>query len=150
MRCGLPAEDCAAIHWGPQLSGRRERAGWRADCPVCGAERSLEWDVPGKAIRWRSWCAEHDKETLRPALLGRLPDCMPRRQSDRVTVNHEDLVALALDGMPPASMKLALLEMAGMSTREALDKLGIRRENRARVIAGRTGGASKRMQRGRS
>jgi uncharacterized protein YjiS (DUF1127 family) len=47
-------------------------------------------------------------------------------------------------------MRLAMLELAGMSTREALDKLGVRRENRSRVIAGRTGGASKRMQRGRS
>jgi uncharacterized protein YjiS (DUF1127 family) len=35
------------------------------------------------------------------------------------------------------SMKLALLEMSGMSTPEALDYLGVRRENRSRVIAGR-------------
>jgi hypothetical protein len=45
--------------------------------------------------------------------------------------------------MPPVSLRLAVLEMTGMSTTAALEKLGVRRENRARVINGR---ASKRMQ----
>jgi hypothetical protein len=149
MRCGLPAEDCAVIHWAPALSGHREQAGWRASCPVCGAERALEWDVPGKSVRWKTWCAEHDKEALRPVLLGLLPGCLPRRSADRVAIDPGDLIALALGDIPPMSMRLAMLELAGMGTPEALAKLGVRRNHRSRVIAGRTG-APKRVQRPRS
>ena len=35
------------------------------------------------------------------------------------------------------SLRLALRELSGMSTTEALDKLGVKRTNRYRVIAGR-------------
>jgi hypothetical protein len=146
--CGLLAEDCAAVHWCERLGGHRERAGWRAACPYpgCGAKRALEWGVPGRTIRWRSWCHKHDKEALRPVLRARLGDCMSQRRVDRMPVSHDDLIAVALSDMPPMSMRLALLELAGLSTTEALDKLGVRRENRSRVITGRTGGASKRIQ----
>lgn len=48
----------------------------------------------------------------------------------------ERLVALALAKMQPMSLRLGLLEMAGMSTKEALDELGLPRSNRYRVIAG--------------
>ena len=37
----------------------------------------------------------------------------------------------------PQSLRLGLLELAGMTTTQALDKLGIGRTHRARVIAGR-------------
>lgn len=137
------AEDCAAEHWAAALGGHRERAGWRADCPCCGADRSLEWDAPGKTVRWQSWCAEHDRDALRPVLAGRLGACFPRRRSDRPPVRHDDLIALALADMPPKTKELRMLQMAGMGTREALDKLGVRSDNRARVIGGRTGGTSK-------
>ncbi len=46
----------------------------------------------------------------------------------------ERLIALALAKMPPTSLRLALLEMAGMSTNEALDMLGTPKSNRYRVI----------------
>ena len=39
--------------------------------------------------------------------------------------------------MPPQSKMLAFLELAGMSTPDALDKLVRRRENRPRVIVAR-------------
>ncbi len=151
-RCGLLAEDCAADHWCWKLDGHREQAGWRANCPYpgCGAERSLEWDVPGKSVRWRSWCGEHDKEALGPVLAELLAGCVPRRRSDRLPISHDDLVALALTDMPPMTMRRRMLQMTGVGTREALDKLGVRRENRSRVIAGQTGGVSKRMQNRRS
>lgn len=149
-RCGLLAVDCAIAHWAPALGGHREPAGWRAPCPVCGTERALEFDVPAKTIRWRSWCAEHGRETLRPALAGLLPGCMPKRGRDRPPVDHDDLIALALDtAMPPMTLRLAMLRLAGVGTQEALDKLGVRREHRSRVIAGQTG-APKRVQRRRS
>lgn len=67
----------------------------------------------------------------------------------REPIRHDDLVALALCSLPPMSLRLAMLEMAGYSTPDALDLLGVRRENRSRVIAGRSG-ASKLMQNRRS
>ena len=55
----------------------------------------------------------------------------------RHPIDHGELITLALAEMPPTSLRLAMLEMAGFGTADALDKLGVRREHRARVIAGR-------------
>jgi hypothetical protein len=44
------------------------------------------------------------------------------------------------------SLRLALLELAGLSTPDALTKLGVRRDHHSRVIAGRTGGTPKRAR----
>jgi hypothetical protein len=144
MACGLglpDAEDCAADHWSPALDGRRERNGqWRATCPVpgCGTLRALEYDAPGKHVRWRSFCGTHDKEAVRPYLAALVGPCMPSGRTARPPVDRDELIALALARMPPTSLRLAMLEMAGLGTREALDKLGVRREHRSRVITGRT------------
>jgi hypothetical protein len=149
-RCGLLAVDCAIDHWAPALGGRREPVGWRAPCPICGTERALEWDVPVRTIRWHSFCNEHDQESLRPALAKLLPSCIPPHRKTRPPIDHDDLIALALDtGIPPMTLRLAILRLAGVGTREALDKLGVRRENRSRVINGHSG-ASKWMQKPRS
>ena len=138
MACGLglpDAVDCAADHWSRPLGGRRGPSGqWRADCPVDGCRtgrRALEYDA------------------VRPYLAKLLGPCMrgrPRRKS----ISHDDLIALALADLPPMTRQLRMLQLAGMGTQDALDKLGVRRENRSRVIAGKTGGASKRMQNRRS
>lgn len=136
------AEDCAAEHWCAALDGHRERGGqWRANCPYpgCGAERALEWDAPGKTIRWKTWCADHDKETLRPILLERLQGCLSQRRTERTRISPDDVVGLVLGDLPPMTMRLRLLQLAGMGTQEALDKLGVRPDHRARVIGGRTG-----------
>jgi hypothetical protein len=131
---GLPdAEDCAADHWSPALDGRRERGGqWRADCPVpgCKAKRALEYDAPGRHVRWRSFCGEHDKDAVRPYLVKLVGPCMP---SGRRTI-EADLVALATADLPPQSLRLGLLEMAGMTTAEALAELGIGPTHKRRVI----------------
>ena len=143
MACGLglpDAEDCAADHWSAALNGRRERNGqWRAPCPVkgCGSWRALEYDAPGKHVRWKSFCGKHDKDAVRPYLVALVGACMPSRRAGRHPIEHDELIALALTGMPPTSLRLAMLEMAGFGTADALDKLGVRREHRARVIAGR-------------
>ena len=143
MACGLglpDAEDCAADHWSRALDGRREPGGqWRAACPVpgCGTKRSLEYDAPGKHVRWRSFCGDHDKEAVRPHLAKLVGPCMPSGRPARPSIDHDEVIALALTQMPPTSLRLAMLEMAGLSTREALDRLGVRREHRSRVIAGR-------------
>lgn len=138
MACGLgfpDAEDCAAAHWSPALDGRRERGGqWRAPCPVpgCGVLRSLEYDAPGKHVRWRTFCGNHDKEAVRPYLSKLVGPCMPLGSRQR---RDNELIALALADLPPQSLRLAMLEMAGLGTGEALDMLGISRTNRYRVVS---------------
>jgi len=151
MACGLglpDAEDCAADHWSAALGGRRERNGqWRAPCPVpgCKSLRSLEYDAPGRHVRWKSFCGLHPKEVVRPYLVKLVGARMPGG-ARRVPIKHGDLIALALADIPPMTKNLRMLGMAGIDTAEALAMLGVRRENRARVVAGKTGHASKRMQ----
>ena len=136
MACGLgypDAEDCAADHWSPAVNGRRERGGqWRADCPVpgCGAKRALEYDTPGKHVRWRTFCGEHDKEAVKPHLAKLVGPCMP---SGRRVIDAE-LVELATADLPPQSLRLGLLEMAGMTTAEALAELGVGPTHKRRVV----------------
>ena len=138
MACGLglpDAEDCAADHWSPTLGGRRERNGqWRAPCPVpgCTALRALEYDAPGKHVRWKSFCGEHGKEAARPYLVRLVGDCMPSGQRAG-PIRHADIEALALSGLPPLALKVQMLVYSGMTMPEALDKLGVDRTTRYRV-----------------
>lgn len=137
MACGsgLIAEDCASDHWSREFHGRRERGGqWRADCPVpgCGAERALEYDAPGKHVRWRSFCGRHDNDAVRPYLAKRIGPCMPSK-TRREPASAAELEALALSGLPPLALKAQLLIYAGMTTTEALDRLGVDRTTRYRI-----------------
>jgi len=50
----------------------------------------------------------------------------PSRQRKQPQIEQGDLSALALADVPPMSLRLYLLELDGMSTTEALDKLGER------------------------
>lgn len=139
MRCGLEATDCIIEHWCPPLGLRAESTNhWRGPCPVCGRRRSLSVQVKNRRAVWNLLICGCDRRTVRKAL----PDCAARR-SPRPVIDAEQLRELALAKMPPMSLRLALLEMSGMSTPDALDALGIRRENRSRV-------SSKRMQNRRS
>lgn len=138
MACGFgeTAEDCAILHWSPPLKGERERNGqWRAGCPVtgCRANRALEYDTPGKHVRWKSFCGEHDKETMRPFLTEIVGACMPSGKAQREPVAHASLEALALSGLPLTAVRAQLLVWSGMTTTEALDKLGIDRTTRYRI-----------------
>jgi hypothetical protein len=132
------AEDCAIRCWSDalvKLGAHREANGqWRANCPVpdCGAERSLEYDAPGKHVRWRSFCGRHDREAVRPHLAGLIGPCMPRNRP--APAIGAELIALALADLPPQSLRLALMEMAGMPTGEALAKLGVGPTHKRRVI----------------
>jgi hypothetical protein len=136
MACGLglpDAEDCAADHWSPALGGRRERNGqWRARCPVpgCKSLRSLEYDAPGRHVRWRSFCGLHPKEVVRPHLVKLIGPCMP---GGRAPIRRTDLEALALSGLPPLALKVQMLVYSGMTIAEAFDKLGVDRTTRYRV-----------------
>jgi len=128
-------EDCTALCWTPDLGGHREGVGYRAPCPWpgCGIPRTFEYGVRNNRIWWNSFCPDHDKDALRPVLRGRV--CLPGQFT---TVSVSEIEEIALSGMTSAqSINLALLELAGMTTAVALDKLGISRQNRPRVIAGR-------------
>jgi hypothetical protein len=120
MACGLgepTAEDCAIAHWCAKLGARREaNRQWRADCPVpgCGARRALEFDAPGRHVRWKSFCGTHDKDAMRPYLARLLGPCMPSRER-RAPVRHAELEALALSGLPPLALKVQMLIYAGMT-----------------------------------
>jgi len=50
-----------------------------------------------------------------------------------------ELYELALQKMPPTTLRLRMLELAGVPTNEALDLMGIGRTHRYRVIGGYTG-----------
>lgn len=52
-------------------------------------------------------------------------------------VSAVDLLELAMLGMPPQSLRLAMLELAGIPTPAALDMLGIGPTHRGRVIRAR-------------
>ena len=158
MACGRgepTAEDCAIRCWSDALrkfnSHREPNGQWRANCPVpgCRSLRALEYDAPGKHVRWRSFCGHHDREAMRPYLAGLVGPCMPGGRGGR-TIDRSELIALALADMPPMTMRLEMLRLAGLGTAEALDKLGVRPDHRARVIGGRTGGSPKRARSRRS
>ena len=138
MGCDIypDAEDCATDHWCRATGARREpNKQWRADCPVpgCGAARALEFDVPGNSVRWKSFCGDHDKEAVRPHLAKLLGSCMPGGKARREPVMPAELEALALSGLPPLALKTQMLILAGLTTTEALDRLGVDRTTRYRV-----------------
>jgi hypothetical protein len=154
--CGYDLESCAAVHRAQKLglhptetvagrNGIPRPVQWGGGrCLVCKRANKLSQAIKGGRIDY--YChACRDKTAawqaqIRVEIAVILPDCItPARQRapKRTLVDAEDLRALMLSGIPPMSMKLAGLEMAGMGTSEALDELKVRRENRHRVIAGR-------------
>lgn len=160
MPCTDPPRQCLAQHAGPRITG------WRlpspgiqgtGECPACG--RGFSIAVGSKGARLVAYChAGCHPDKIRAAMeaAGTWPGCMPSFRAEpgservpgrpsraRPVIEADDLAELALTDMPPISLRLMLLELSGMATGDALDKLGVRRENRSRVIAGR---ASKRMQ----
>jgi hypothetical protein len=116
------------------------------ECPTTDG-RLLVFGVWGKGVRVvNSFCPHHDRDAVRPAVRGILGDCAPGKPEGPAPVDREALIGLILSGLPPMSLKLAVLQLAGMGTQEALDKLGVRPDHRSRVITGRTGGTPKRAR----
>lgn len=134
MACGLDAEACIIEHWMPTLVGHRERATWRAPCPLCDARRDpLSIWVQGESVRWSRHC-KCDKDEVRVKLAEMLPGCVSARYVPRHAA-AKDLIELALADIPPQSLRLGLLELAGVPTGEALAKLGIGPTHKNRVLA---------------
>jgi len=136
VACGWEPPDCIAAHWSPKLKGHAEKATSRAPCPLCGEARRLSYWPEGGSVRWKNHCG-CGRDALRAKLADLLPGCVSVRYSPKAKADSAELVSLALSGMPVMSLRLALLELSGMGTREALDKLGVGRTHRGRVIAGR-------------
>lgn len=149
MRCGEDGTDCALKHVVPELKGRctKERTvggrkvpyEWACACPVCHGADKLTLTAKGKyLLRFCQRC-EAEQGDLTEALAKLLPACFgeaSNRHRGRA-VTTDALIALALAPMPPLSRQLAMLELAGVGTQDALDRLGVARQNRYRVIAGR-------------
>lgn len=134
MSCGLDAEDCIVSHWMPVLDGRREPAGWRAPCPVCKAPRLLSVSVGGRYPKWNLFCP-CDRDEVRARLAELLPECVNGKPR-KVAVDSAGLAAYALDrSIPELALRVLLLEMTGMGTAEACDRLGISRAQRYRTVS---------------
>lgn len=133
-------------HWSTLPGARMEKAGLRADCPGCGAHRGLSvQDKGGYYPAWNLHCDPTcDRDAVRAKLAALLPGCVSVRYSPRHAIDRDDLISLADSSMPPQSLRLAMYELAGIGTQAALDRMGVRREHRSRVITGRR--APKRVQ----
>ena len=115
MRCGLgwTAGQCIADHY--------ERV------------QVLEVSKSGTGPHWRGRCPTG---SIRAWLRGHVACLMGAAgNAHEHCVSPALLTDLALSGMPPTSLRLGLLELAGMDTAEALDKLGVARQNRYRVVS---------------
>lgn len=134
------AEDEIILRWVPAFpSYKHEPAGWRFPCPCCGSGRELSVRAkPGhRRPQWDPKCrCPREEVAAKLAALGLISGRRPPK------LDRDEVIALALADMPPQSLRLALLELAGLGTREALDKMGVHRAHRARVIAGRRKGVT--------
>lgn len=150
MRCGEDGTDCAVKHVVPLLDGhctKSRRIGsrsipyeWSCRCPACGRDDKLTLTAKGRNLLRHCQRCKVPQDELTAALGTLLPGCF--RPAGKPApkgswTSAEDVISLALAGMPPMSLRLALLELAGLRTPDALDRLGVRRENRSRVINGR-------------
>lgn len=142
MPCGYDPVDCVFKHWANLPTAHLEPAGVHLDCPVCGTFRAISVNVKTKNgrpyVEWNPWCnpkCARDEVRLKLAAtsLGEW-GCISARYKPRHAIDSADLIELALADIPPQSKMLGLLEMAGMSTAEALAKLGIGPTNKGRVI----------------
>lgn len=141
MACGLPPQDCATDHLAPLLRLRCMKAGsqWAGPCPACRGPKCFSLTVAGGRKLWnchRSPACTQDAITT--AIAGLLPDCVagPRAARERrapARVDTDELVELALRGLPASAMKVWLLQRAGFTLDEAIAKLGLPVSTRYRV-----------------
>src|SRR6266704_95406 len=140
QRCGaLDAESCACDHWCTIFGGRREHAGWRADCPRCQASRALSWKVSGGQVRWWAFCSCPD-DAIRQVLADRLPDCVPAAgRRNPHTVARSELEKLI--GLPGAALVLRVACLAwDLPPLVAAERLGMpERTYRRAVTAAKSG-----------
>ena len=146
MRCGEDGTECALRDVVPKLGGHctktRKVGGrdipweWACNCPLCSGAGKLTVTAKGRTMLLHCQKCKATQVRLMAKMADLLPACFraPGQSRGGSRIDPAELAAMALAEMPPVSLRLALLEMSGMSTPDALDKLGVRRENRSRVI----------------
>lgn len=134
-RCGEDAKSCIVAHWSRVLPGlRKEPAGWRAPCPLCGRARRLSVQVKASRPMWNVHCG-CDPADVGAKLAALLPQCIPSRSRPH-RPDPAQLVALAEDrSIRELALRVALLELAGISLPDACDRLGVSRAQRYRVVS---------------
>jgi hypothetical protein len=118
VRCGLDAVDCIVAHWCPVLGGQKERAGWRARCPVCQVPRALSLQADRGRVLWN---CHHEPACPRQAIWAELvlmlPGCLsPGRRMHPAT--GAAIEALVTDRtLTPAALRMAILRELGWTNR---------------------------------
>ena len=107
---------------------------WALRCPVHRAGRCLSLGLGTRGRRF-VWQCHHDpactERQIHAAMLALGVDaaCIPlpgKSSQVRRTVPAEDLVALASHDLPKTALRLAILQLAGVSPREARERLKLR------------------------
>jgi len=125
------AQDEIYTQWRPVLShAHEEPAGWRFDCPVCGAPRGLSVQAkPDKRHpEWNPVYCGCSRGDVRAALakLG----LVTNRYSPRHAIDREELVSIILDrSLPPNALRVVLLQKLGMATPDIRSKLGLSKQS---------------------
>jgi predicted GIY-YIG superfamily endonuclease len=114
------AEHAADKHWWPEVA--RKTAEWHATWEGADEAETL-------AIRAEKPIHNKRKNPSYRVRQRSVPGAME-------TVSGSAVAELVLSDLHPTPMRLALLQLAGMSTRDALDAMGVSRTNRYRVLAG--------------
>ena len=114
------------MHWCEKLDGaRRERAGWRADCPVCKSARRLSIQVKGPRPSWNSHCG-CDRAEVRARLAELLPGCVSARYQGKHRADPDELLIVILDkSIPPNALRVALLRCFGWNAERIRKELGL-------------------------
>ena len=97
-------------------------------------------EVTRKTVEWHTTRASAAKTELKAIRSERPAHNMRGFKSGpeiRINVTGAEIYELVQMEMPPTSLRLALLELIGIPTREALDMLGVGRTHGYRVIEGR-------------
>jgi hypothetical protein len=146
VRCGLTPADCIADHWCPVLDGRKERAGWRLQCPVCHTPRALSITVQGNRVLWN--CHHQpacDRQTIRAELARLPPGCIGSgRKMHPATASA--IEALAADKtLTPTALRVATLLELGWTAARIRAELKIPRQtwsDAVRILGHRLSGFS--------
>lgn len=135
MACGFDPQSCIVEHWMPVLSGRREPAGWRAPCPVCGTARALSIQPKGRYPAWNLHCG-CDRDDVHAKLAALLPGCISsRRRAKKSAPDPGELVQIVLDtSLTPAALRVALLQHLGMSSTEIRIRLAMPKQTWSDVV----------------
>lgn len=86
-------------------------------------------------VRWRLYCG-CEEDDVRRALAELLPGCVEARYRGRHRAESRDLIELAEDrSLHELALRVALFELAGISLKNACDRLDVSRAQRYRIVS---------------